>query len=55
MRPIYTEELPGVAAHDFLFLLLQELPCRAVHGRRITQRNKTNKDLRLATPGTSSV
>jgi len=23
LRPIYTEELPGVAAHDFLFVLLR--------------------------------
>jgi len=48
-------QLPGVAAHDSLFCCAQELPCRAVHERRITRCSKTNKGLRLATPGRSSV
>jgi len=42
LKPIYTEELPGGAAHDFLFVLLR--PGVAVHERRITRRNKTNKE-----------
>jgi len=50
---MYTEKLPGATAHDYLFYRAQELLCRAVHERRITQRNKTNKGLRLATPGNS--
>jgi len=47
-RPIYIEKLPGVAAHDSLFVSLR--PGVAVHERRITRRNKTNKGLRLARP-----
>jgi len=39
LRPIYTEDVPGVAAHDSLFVLL--CPGVAVHERRITRRNKT--------------
>jgi len=27
LRPIYTEKLTGVAAHDSLFYCAQELPC----------------------------
>jgi len=45
----YTEKLPEVAAHDSLFVLLP--PGLAVHERRITRRNKTQR----ITPGTSSV
>ena len=56
LRVIYTEELPGIAAYDFcLFYCAQELPCRAVHERRITRRNKTNNESCAATPGNSSV
>ena len=53
LKPIYTEELAGVAAHNFLFVLLR--PGVAVHERRITRGNKTNKELCTATPGNSSV
>jgi len=48
-----SQELPGA---NLFFLLLR--PRVAVPGRarrRITRRNKTNKGLRLATPGSSSV
>jgi len=48
----------GVAAHDALFVLLRPgvaEPSRAVHERRITGRNKTNKESCAATPGNSSV
>jgi len=50
LRPIYTEELPGVAAHDALFVSMR--PGVAVHERRITWHNKTKKRARLllATP-----
>ena len=53
IKAIYTEKLPGVAAHDSLFVLLR--PGVAVHERRITRRNNTNKESCAATPRNSSV
>ena len=56
LRPIYTEELPGAAAHDSLFVSLRPgVARRAVHERRISRRNKTNKESCAVTPGNSSV
>jgi len=55
LRPIYTETLPGVAAHDSLFVLLRlgvAVPSRA---RAQNYQTQQNKGLRLAIPGTSSV
>jgi len=40
LRPIYTEELPGVAAHDSLFILLRRVilrSCTAWHGNSWAQ------------------
>ena len=53
LRPIYTEEFLGVAAHDSLFVLLRRVilrSCTATPGR-----NKTNKESCAATPGNFSV
>jgi len=43
LRPIYTEELPGVAAHDSLFVLLRPgvaMPSRGRAQNYPTQQNK---------------
>jgi len=50
LRPIYTEELPGVAAHDSLFVLLR--PGVAEPSRARAQNYPAQKKQRIA-PGNS--
>jgi len=55
LRPINTEKLPGVVAHDSLFVLLRPgvfVLSRAQAQNYPTQENKRNKTKRI-TPGNS--
>jgi len=56
LRPIYTENESGVARRNPLFVILRRVILRSARlGTATPGCYKTNKELRLATPGWSSV